>query len=655
MHVISGDMRSDACSLDDDTLRLIIDAAATPLAYVDRDRRFQLVNAAYRAQLGLRGDVRDRDLAEVLGGELYARIVPDIERALSGTPTSCELRLETAGARTMRADFVPCLRDDGVRGFVWRLHEPTPAERRSLLSDAIRALAAPIDLASTQETIARVAIPSLADLAIVFLERDGAIVPVELAPDTECVRALANAFTPDARSDHPVCLALRSGQAVALDRPDDPAAVAIAIVPLTARGRALGALLVARDHGFTDDEVALLEELGRRAGSVLNTAQVFEAVHATNQRLAEAVAHQRDADRRKDEFLAILGHELRNPLAPITVALDLMAMSGAQVFERERQVIKRHTEAMTRLVDDLLDVSRASREKIQLHKRPVELAVVIGQAVEVAGPLLEQRRHRLIVDVPRNGLVVEADPIRLGQVFVNLLINAAKYTEPGGNVVIAAIRDGDEVAICVEDTGHGITKGSLGDIFNPFVQSERTIDRAQGGLGLGLALVRSLTELHGGRVAAYSDGPGTGSRFVVRLAAYDGAPEHDASLSSLVGRSARVLVVDDNADAANSMASVLRGAGYEVAIAHDAPEALLVAATFRPAIAMLDIGLPVMDGYELAHHLRGCLPHPPRLIAVSGYGNDDLIRSRAAGFDVHLDKPIRFDTLVHVLGYLGTV
>ncbi|MGN6106936.1 MAG: ATP-binding protein [Kofleriaceae bacterium] len=556
--------------------------------------------------------------------------------------------------------------DDSARKSVER--------RLSILVEAGRVLAAPIDYLSTLHAVVAVVVPRLADWAIVYLDQGqgAALAPVEVAPADEPTQEIARAFEPDDSWDHPVARAMRSGAAVALEvgrgalAPAQEAAAAavgataLATVPLIARGRSLGALMVGGAHGasYDPDDLALLEELARRAGAAIDTAQLFEAERRTNERLTEAVARQQDADRRKDEFLAILGHELRNPLAPIVTALDLMAMQDAIGFERERDVIRRQADHLIRLVDDLLDISRVTREKIQLRKELLELSSIVTHAVEVVSPLFEKRRHRLVVDVPRDGLLVDADAVRLAQVFSNLLANAAKYTEPGGSIAIRAAAEGDAITVAVEDNGNGISKGLLAHIFDPFVQSDRTIDRAQGGLGLGLALVRSLTQLHGGTVTAHSEGPGHGSRFEVRLPAVSAAPapiveEITARVVTRRGAAARVLVVDDNADAADMLADVLRGVGYEVAVAHDAPAALHIAARFCPAIALLDIGLPVMDGYELARHLRACLTKPPRLVAVSGYGSEtDMARSRAAGFDVHLGKPVSFEMLVQVLGHL---
>ena len=646
----------------DDTLQMIIDAAPAWIAYIDAHQQYCLVNAGYRASFfGAFGDVRGRTMREVLGAAAYELVRPHVETALAGTPVAFETRVPDSDGRErwISAHYVPHFGPDrAVRGFVSEVQDITAhkrvEQRLSVLADASRALATPIDHTSTLRTVAQVAVPNLASCAAVFLECDTGFQPVVSEPDTDRVMELARSLVPDNTWDHPLVLAMRTGVATQVERGHRGVQTVI-LVPLIARGRALGVLMLGRTAPYEPDEVAMLEELGRRAGSALDTAHLFEAERRTNERLSEEVIRREEADRKKDEFLALLGHELRNPLAPIVTALDLIDMAGVTSFERERAVIRRQADHLTRLVDDLLDVSRVMREKIQLRKEPIELARVITQAVEVASPLLEQRRHELAVDVPRTGARVDADPMRLAQVFANLLTNAAKYTEPGGKIAIRAHRDGDSIEVTVTDNGNGISKSLLPAIFDPFVQSDRTIDRAQGGLGLGLALVKSLTQLHAGTVTAHSDGPGTGSRFAVRLPVYAPSTAGDEAITAPMGAvvppSARVLVVDDNVDAADTLADVLRKVGYEVLVAHDAPAALHAAGEFQPAIALLDIGLPVMDGYELARRLRASLATPPRLIAVSGYGADaDLARSRAAGFEVHLGKPVNFDTLVNALG-----
>ncbi|HEX4963959.1 MAG TPA: ATP-binding protein [Thermoanaerobaculia bacterium] len=357
------------------------------------------------------------------------------------------------------------------------------------------------------------------------------------------------------------------------------------------------------------------------------------------------------ANRAKDEFLAMLGHELRNPLSPILTALQLMKLQGPEGSERARSIIERQVNHLTRLVDDLLDVSRITRGKVELRTEVVEMAEVVAKAIEMASPLLEQRSHTLTVDVPTRGLLVDGDPMRLSQVVSNLLTNAAKYTPPGGHVTVRAEPDGGEVVLRVRDTGMGIAPEVLPRVFDLFVQERQAIDRSQGGLGLGLTIVRNLVERHGGSVLARSEGLGRGSEIVVRLPRAARSLELDdplaapASVSEAkAGRDGapRILVVDDNEDAAEMLVEALTRKGYETRVAYDAPAALRLAAAFSPDVAFLDIGLPVMDGYELASHLRN-IPGLSglRLIAVTGYGQEsDLRKTREAGFHHHLVKPV---------------
>jgi PAS domain S-box-containing protein len=361
------------------------------------------------------------------------------------------------------------------------------------------------------------------------------------------------------------------------------------------------------------------------------------------------------ANRAKDEFLAMLGHELRNPLSPILTALQLMKLRSADNCERERTVIERQVNHLTRLVDDLLDVSRIARGKIELKEEIVETSEVVARAIEMASPLLEQRTHTLSVQVPRRGLAVEGDATRLSQVVSNLLTNAAKYTPPGGHIMIRATEEAGDVVLRVRDTGIGIAPDVLSRIFDPFVQERQTIDRARGGLGLGLTIVRNLIERHGGTVSVHSDGPGLGSEFVVRLPRTESpraTGQQQPGGTAIVERAAsgssfRILVVDDNEDSADMLAEGLTAKGHQTRTAHDAPSALRVAETFAPEVAFLDIGLPVMDGYELAARLRG-IPglEGIRLIALTGYGQEsDRRKTRDAGFARHLVKPVDFDAV----------
>jgi signal transduction histidine kinase len=390
------------------------------------------------------------------------------------------------------------------------------------------------------------------------------------------------------------------------------------------------------------------------ARSDLEHAFEVSARAAAGERRARGEAEA--ANRAKDEFLAMLGHELRNPLAPIVTALQLMKLRG-DGGTREHEIIERQIEHVIRLVDDLLDISRITRGKAELQRGRVELAKVVGKAVEMASPLLERRRHRFTISVPPRGMLLDADEGRLAQVLSNLLTNAARYTPPAGAIALRAVRSGDEVEIVVSDTGIGIDAAMLPRIFDLFVQGKRSSDRAEGGLGLGLALVRNLVGMHGGTVEARSEGKNQGSEFIVRLPALpaDAATEPVvASRPAPVqpdGPRLRVMVVDDNRDAAELLAEVLRFKGHDVVTMHDALEALGVVGEFKPDAAILDIGLPVMDGYELARRLRA---HPTtrdtRLIAVTGYGQEtDKAQAQAAGFDSHLVKPVDLTKLIGLL------
>ena len=361
----------------------------------------------------------------------------------------------------------------------------------------------------------------------------------------------------------------------------------------------------------------------------------------------EARQEAEAANRAKDEFLAMLGHELRNPLSPIVTALELMRLKDEHAFVKERTIVERQVHHVVRLVDDLLDVSRITRGKIELRRRSLGVSDIVVKAIEIASPILEMRAQRLHSEIGVD-LRVDGDEVRLAQVVANLLTNAAKYSQVGAEIHIQAAPEDHMVVLRVRDNGMGISAELLPRLFDLFVQGEQAPDRAAGGLGLGLTIVKSLTELHGGSVSASSPGPGQGSEFVVRLPqarppATPATQSHTPRLGvSSVPESLRVLVVDDNRDAADLLGDILSSAGHVPFVTYDGPTALAAAVNVRPAVALLDIGLPVMDGYELAQRLRA-LPGLERLvlIAVTGYGQEqDRTKTHEAGFDTHLVKPI---------------
>jgi signal transduction histidine kinase/CheY-like chemotaxis protein len=413
-------------------------------------------------------------------------------------------------------------------------------------------------------------------------------------------------------------------------------------LPLLARGRILGALTLvqgASGRRFAPGDLSLAEDLGGRAAYALDNARLYRDIQ--------------ESDRHKNEFLAMLAHELRNPLAPIRNAVQVLQMPLATAQDQAwaRDVIGRQVKQMVRLVDDLLDISRITRGKITLRPEPVDVHEIASAAVETTRPLVEARRHTLDVVLPPGPVLVQADSARMAQVIANLLYNAAKYTEDGGHISLTVQDEGGEAVFRVRDSGLGIPPAMLSRIFDLFAQVDRSLDRSQGGLGIGLTLVRHLIELHGGKVSAHSDGPGKGSEFVVclpvlkdvgrRVTAEKGA-EGLVHPPSLCLHPSKVLVVDDNVDAAESLALFLRMAGQEVLTAYDGPAALEAADAFLPDMVLLDIGLPRMDGYEVARRLRE-RPNGEQLllVALSGYGREeDRLRSREAGFDHHYIKPV---------------
>lgn len=532
--------------------------------------------------------------------------------------------------------------------------------RSAFLAEAWDRLGSSLDTEATVKALAAFVVPTLADVgALMLTDEHGRVQCAELAwrgadgmthseavtglqhPELEA--AMRDAFDSgrieflwEAGRGRAPLLAARCGEDSprALDPACEPEAMAL--VPLTARGRRLGILILGR-HGrpFDDASLALAADLGVRAAVALDNCLLYASIQ--------------EADRRKNEFLAMLAHELRNPLAPVRNAVHVLRSRGGSDWPLE--VIDRQSTQLVRLVDDLLDVSRVTQGRIVLKLEPVDVAGVVAMAVETSRPLIDRNAHDLSVSLPAHAVYVHGDRSRIAQILANLVNNAAKYTEPGGRVALAVEEVGEEVVFTVRDSGVGIPENMLASIFELFVQADRSLDRSQGGLGIGLTIVHRLVTMLGGSVHAASDGPGKGSAFSVRLprGAYCAVPESAPATRRALAK--RILVVDDYLDAAESMAAVLQAERHEVRIARDGLTAIEAARAFRPSAVLLDIGLPGMTGYEVARALRA-MPETrdSLLIAVTGYGQaEDQALSREAGFNFHLVKPVDPEALRAIL------
>ncbi len=403
-----------------------------------------------------------------------------------------------------------------------------------------------------------------------------------------------------------------------------------------------------------DDSAAPIRH---KDGEVVGVVMIFRDV--TERRQAEHVLQE--ADKRKDEFLATLAHELRNPLAPIRNALEIIRVAGEDqnVVHAARGTMERQLCQLIRLVDDLLDVSRITRGTIELRKERVDVATIVQSAIETSQPLFDQVGQRLCVSLPDKPIFIEADAVRMSQVFANLLNNAAKYTEPGGKIKLSVKPEGNHVSVSVKDNGIGIPSTMLDDIFDMFAQVDRSLERVRGGLGIGLTIVKSLVEMHGGTVEALSEGHGRGSEFIIRQPiAPAPAPEAkpaDSIESFPAIPSRRILIVDDNHDTASSLAMLLKILGHATEIAHAGPQVLELAATYRPEIVLLDIGMPKMSGYEVCRRMR---EQPGGkdvvIVAITGWGQEeDKRRAVEAQFDGHMVKPVEPEALLQLLADLN--
>ena len=545
------------------------------------------------------------------------------------------------------------------------------------MAQASAALASSLDFAATTREIARLVVPFLADVsALTLASGDGDNAHSEVAwvaSDAEaglmsrslsdfgnrwlkeaiqCVQHSGQAESYlDLAGAAATVSATSSVRADALGWPTQLHLDSLIMVPLLARGRTLGVLslgLGPSGRRFDENATSVATELASRAAIALDNALLYKKIQ--------------DEDRRKNEFLAMLAHELRNPLAPISNAIYVLQTAEGDLakYTWARDIIARQLRQLIRLVDDLLDMSRITRGKIELKVEAIDVAEVVAAAVETSRPNVDALEHSLTVLVPAEPLRVKGDFARVAQILANLINNAAKYTERGGRISLTATLEKADVVFRVRDSGIGIPKESLSKIFDAFTQVDSTLDRSQGGLGIGLTLVRRLVEMQGGSVAACSEGQGRGSEFTVRLPA---APSVQRMLPA-IGEAAVIggqllpalciLVVDDNRDVAESTAVLLRMAGCEVHMAYDGSGAVDAVQRLRPDAVLLDIGLPGMDGYQVADRLRS-RPENRRtlLVAVSGYGQDEhKARSKTAGFDYHIVKPIDAVILTRLLGSL---
>ncbi|MCA1615376.1 MAG: PAS domain S-box protein [Acidobacteria bacterium] len=684
-------------------LQVVTDSAPVFIAYCDTEARFQFVNRNYADRFGVeRESVIGKRIAEVLGAEAYEKISGHVEAALAGRPVEFEMEIpyESLGPRFMHVDYVPHRGDAGeVQGFVAVIADVSERKRaeeeQKFLGDATTLLASSLDFETTLDAVARLSAPYLADYCLVdLLEDDGHIRRLVVAhrdpARAEAWREMQRRHPVAPDSDHTVVRVLRTGRAE-LFREMGEEVLAGAIpeaaqraelrrlgvtsamtVPLVARGRIAGAVsFIAAESGrrYTERELRLAEELARRAGLAVDNARLYRRAQ--------------EANRAKDEFLATLSHELRTPLTPVIGWVHLMrgGRIAAADMERGLAVIDKNSQSLSRLINDLLDMSAILSSKMRLDREAVVLNSVLRQAAETVRPQAEGRGVEIelaagVCDEDGGPLAVAGDPTRLAQVFWNLLSNAVKFSQAGGRVRVRCEREGGWARVHVEDDGVGIAPEFLPRVFDRFQQADMSTTKQYGGLGIGLALVRSFVEAHGGAVAAASAGAGRGSRFTVSLPLQgwriaDGGwrdeeqskvegreaaggsinpnseiriPQSEASATRhpppAIGR--RVLLVEDAADTLEMLKVFLEGCGYEVAACHSAADALAVAVGRQFDIIVSDIGLPNTDGYELLRRLRRAASHlaATPAVALTGYAAPrDVELAHEAGFAAHVAKP----------------
>ena len=664
-------------------LRIVTEGIAAGAAHCSRDMRYLWVNQPYSDWIQIPADeLIGKSIADVVGPEAFAQLLPYVKRVLDGQTVHYEKEVAFKGKTPcwVSTNYTPTRDENGVvDGWVAvvldisahkHAEEELVRSRQQISADfdALTRLQGVANRCGAADNQFDECLHVILDAAIAFTHCDRGHLQL-LDPDNTVLRLVSHrGFEPpfvehfrllDSKDPSACGHAMLEHRRVVVEDVAhnnvfagelsqtmllDAGVRAVQSTPLfTSKGQLIGVISThsAKPRRFEERELRWMDVLARQAADYVDRKRIEEALQ--------------DAGRRKDEFLAMLSHELRNPLAPVGYAIEILKRDDAtpSQMQKAREVIERQVRQMARLLDDLMDVSRITRGTISLRKQRVELRSIVNDAVEAARPLIEQSGHTLHVDIPARSIVLDADPTRISQVLINLLNNAAKYTERGGRIELSAARQNETVVIGVKDTGLGIPADMLQHIFELFAQEERSIERSRGGLGIGLTLARRLVALHGGELDAQSDGPGLGSEFTIRLPAaqeqYAGAarisPEEIPTTHPL-----RILVVDDNEDSAESMAMFLSLTGHEVQTAHDGLQAVERAAEFQPAAVLLDIGLPNLNGYEAAQRIRAQRGKDIVLVALTGWGQEeDRRRSKQAGFDHHLTKPVELDELRRLL------
>lgn len=644
---------SDTTAISLRLLETLSDAVPVLICYVDAQHRYRFNNVAYERWFGhSRAQITGKHLREVMGEEAYETLRPAVERALAGEHVNIETRVayRDAGVRDISVSYIPHRVDDQVLGYTALIHDIT--ERKKIAAalkhseERYRAF-----VANSSEGIWRYELDEPLDLSLPPEEQLAHLYKhARLSELNDAMARMYGYETADALLDAPLGMLL----------PADDAAARAYLLSVIDIGYAFSEVESAeRDkegnlHYFENSMVPVI-----RNGKLVRAWGVQRDI--TARKAAEEAL--READRRKDTFLATLAHELRNPLAPIRNGLQILDKRigpDDEIAQRTITMMQRQMTHLVRLVDDLLDVSRITRGKLQLKLQRVAVSDLIRSATEACRALIEAGGHQFEVQLAQETLYVEGDPDRLVQVISNLLSNAAKFTATPGRIELRMMRQGESVLIEVRDTGVGIAHHQLDHVFEPFFQLEQHGLRGQGGLGIGLSLVRELVHMHGGSVAALSDGADQGSTFVIRLPLADSpihaTPETVAPASSgAKARSLRILVADDNVDAAASLSMLLEIEGHEVQTVTNGAQAIERWETFKPDVILMDVGMPVMDGIEAARRIRDSkLGARVPIVALTGWGQEaDRERTRDAGMSHHLVKPVSAENLRTVLASLS--